>query len=998
MSCKVRTNNGFHYVRFNNGTPYIYCGADSTLPPEEIPIDQNFFIVLIDEADPIYAYDNGASIGPFWEKDLQTLSDTSINTDAVTVFDIGNRPEQIGKTIAPLVSTYGEGMPWSNILTPSQMVDTTRPTPNDSISQDNFYAFVKSSIENIWGTNFWTRFAASGYKLVIIVDVSGSLTRTIIGGGLDSFESFLTSQGIVYQEYNACSNERWLKWIEEIYSNPSITGIAPCGCESTTPYCAPAIRDYLYNSSNYLTASTCMTNKEDWIGQTGVQPLFNTVGTTNRVLHLPYYQYGIDYADITRLNISYENFLASKKIKITVDDPIFSGVYVFDEGYIDNSIDHQPPLTLFYGVSQYSLNITESTLNPALLYYDSSLIGYNLDAEYNNKYIVSLDFVLNSNFDRVPGLLETQITHDTINSGIVLNDAYSYPGAFIFTAIKAPNDVDGAYVKSVTRESDLYNNNGNSDIPYPFVSGIGHRYVATFALPAQYRYSYKDYVLMDWISHNINSTEETININNHVFDIDSTILEMPNFFFANYPVYDFTIGISGIRTSSSNFPAPDDFFRYISTQATNVVTQQNRIIESSGVAYRVSATGIPFIHYYGGFSPADGLNWTRAGLGRDQLFTNVIGTYYDNNENIDVLVTTHDTRPLFGPKIPSSATLEFVNRCENINCNIDISNIQSVNPTGMIEYYYSVDGLIDCQINTTNIRSFIATDYLCVNSIPLPTLQDFQSFGVTGTASGTYNIAFFSPQWSGGNMYGGIYPATGILPYPYDRSVFFTGFDFEQDTIIGIPYNGPQTPSGVRQFITDNILPVAVNSGNRVVLPSDLWFLQDRYSIQEVYPSVDLLWNINNDSTVTALVVPNSKPYYTINNAPIVKVHSNIPDFSGTYTYFSDGYTSSILANTYPVYAKNSNHEYQFRIMTDGWTLGVVTSGNCYMPYYKLITEFPWQVSYQNIPPVTNIVHSGSYAPSWKLPLYENLPFFDNAHWELYPTGVLRDNITTSYL
>jgi hypothetical protein len=235
MNCRVRTENGFHYVRFANGTPYVNCGVSGVVQPpaEEIPIDQNFFITLIDEAYPGYDGGNsGAIAGELWHLDVKKWNQTmsTFNNDACIIFDIGNRPKQILQKIWPETAVgNSQDNDCAIPINTNSIIDTSRPIKNDAPSQTALYNFLKTTIESKWGSNFWSRISATQYKLMIILDVSGSLDRTIVEEGLDAFESFLDSQNVNYREFGACANERWLSWISDIYNDPDMDVLAPCG-------------------------------------------------------------------------------------------------------------------------------------------------------------------------------------------------------------------------------------------------------------------------------------------------------------------------------------------------------------------------------------------------------------------------------------------------------------------------------------------------------------------------------------------------------------------------------------------------------------------------------------------------------------------------------------------------------------------------------------------------------------------------------------------------
>jgi hypothetical protein len=985
MSCKVRTNDGFHYVKMINNIPRVYCGVGGGVTPTptptpspQIPIDQNFFITLIDEAQPAYAYDDGTGVGSLWERDVAAFNALSnMNSDAVIVFDIGNRPEQTTHKILPN-DGVGSSSPVSNII------ETTRPVTGNESSQNALFDFLKSSIQNIWGADFWTRLASSEYKLVIIVDVSGSLTRAIIGDGLDAFEAFLTSENVDYQELNACANERWLDWILTAYNDPSLTDLAICGCLSGTPYCDFDVFDPTGES---YRNSNCFVNKADWTGQSGLDPLF--FSAYDKALSVPFPQYNVPYYDIVAIKNSENNFLASTKIKITVDDPVFSGIYVFDKNVFDPDLfyssDHQRPIISFYAGNQYFLNLDESILNSSLIYSDSSLEEYTgTIQEYNNKYIVQLDFIA-GNDDRYPGLLEAQVEHDIATSGTSMVDAYAFPGMFLFTAIKAPSDVDGAYLRSLTRFFDIINS-GNSDIPYPIASGEGHRYVAAFSLPAQYRHSYKDYILMDWVPITLQSSSNTLQ--NDVTDVPSNIIPFSENTNINNATYNFVLGINQIKTIGVS-TVDNNEFDYIVTGAMNNVTQNGRIISHSGVAYRVSAAGIPYLSFvYGQTNPSiQGINWTRAGIGRDQLFENFVvegGGFVPPQ-----YFTVADNRALFEPRIPSTATLEFVNKCENVYCGLenllDISNAQNIIPTGLPVQYYTTGGTIECEIPSP-AQSFIIIDYFCDENMHLPSSEDFLSVGITGYKVLSQGVPFYNVEYDNSDLpistgvFGGVY-----LSVPSGNSfysVYYPGLRNENQ-LIEIPYTGLQSPDSIRDFV-EGLIPTYVNYSDVAYTGLDV-NNNEPINYSRFYDSVDLIWTKENN-TALALIVPNTRVAWSDSRVRLIEVvgdGSVNPEITGIYSYQTD------TVSNYPIYTRGVNNEWQIHLIDNGpsnqlrWNIVYVESDGCLTSYYKLNAE------------TSNLHAPVNVDPIFYDYFFRHLPHYDG-NWEPYNTNQL-PVITTKY-
>lgn len=147
-----------------------------------------------------------------------------------------------------------------------------------------------------------------------------------------------------------------------------------------------------------------------------------------------------------------QNINLSNKITITIpDDPIFSGIYVFDrdEGNGDSVLQSD----------NWVLNSVESSHN---------LTPYNkTGSPYDGKLLVSFaDNLLSNNY---PGYVEIKTQYNQI-----LDDAFVFPAQFLFTATE----------RSI--ES-------------------GHRLAVGFALPIRWRGSHSDWTVVDKIPHRINS-------------------------------------------------------------------------------------------------------------------------------------------------------------------------------------------------------------------------------------------------------------------------------------------------------------------------------------------------------------------------------------------------------------------------------------------------------------------------------------------------------------
>jgi hypothetical protein len=827
MVCSIRTNNGFHYLRISGNLPTVYCGNNSfvtptpTPTPTPIPINQNFFITLIDEADPAYSYENGSIVGALWETDVNTFNNLSMNNDAVIVFDVGNRTTQLGQTVIPN-NGIGSNSPVSNI------VDTTRPTVGDSISQNALFAFLQSSIENIWGSDFWTRFASSGYNLIIILDISGSLTRNVIGEGLDAFESFLTSEGVTYTEFNACSNERWLNWIAQAYNDPNIDPIEICSCVSGL-YCEPDLR-WIGNENRCLIDSSYYDSTKVTPYQTSiVKPIHRWAGDTT------------NYGSLNLNPNIDDNVFVSNKIKITVNDPVFGGTYVFDRGIFNsNDPDHQVS-----DISNWSLNITESTINIPK-YQDTTTSGTAFD--YHNRY--GIEFYDVSQVQgaapwtlgeyqtaKYPGYLETKIKSSGFYDGIdyiqylQLEDAFAFPCHFVFTAIVPPDDTEGAATNDAARLLDLYGSNSTTEV---MPTGIGHRFVAGFSMPLRYRYESSDWHLVNSAIHAVSGIAP-----NYYIEADrDTYYTAP----AAQPYPDgrlfnsILMWIAGMPTTQTDNPDVINYtygYNFYLDQYENAVGT----IQYPGFAFRASGVGIPYQGSYNNLTDV---------LGPQQEYAQISdwsAPSYDNNRE----VPWYDYRPLFTSKVASNASIEFVDGCEYVKCQ-QLGSPQTISTTS----YTSNFNCYNENLNGCTVLS----SFLCTTSgIPYPTLSDFNNLGVT-----SYNVVYSGILTDSIGIYAGLKNNDEI-------NIDILVPSQESNQIVNINYNGANNPTAVLNYIQSNINMLQINLSNNEV---------DQTRIKYA----DVIWTVNS-TLATAKVIPNLKtmPYQ------IEIINAGTSGANGIYTY-----------------------------------------------------------------------------------------------------------------
>lgn len=191
----------------------------------------------------------------------------------------------------------------------------------------------------------------------------------------------------------------------------------------------------------------------------------------------------------------YQPVNLSNRIKITIpNDPVFSGIYVFDRFYED----------------QWSLNNSESTANitdPYSIRFQEFPYGYMKYREY------------------------------FYSDGSNLSSTYAFPAQFLMTLYLSP--VNGGVV------------------------GTGHRAAVGFTLPIRYRKPYKDWVVVDQISHSVygkNKNYGYINTaGNNVELIGDSVCSGISEFGFGYRVSALGLGWDG---GSTRFLSPNVFIGY----------------------------------------------------------------------------------------------------------------------------------------------------------------------------------------------------------------------------------------------------------------------------------------------------------------------------------------------------------------------------------------------------------------------------------------------------
>jgi hypothetical protein len=256
----IRRSNGINYIRFVNGIPYVYTGASGNLPIFQYTVCQtgaitsDYAITFIDEAHPLYVIGSG-EIGGMWGPDVYYYNehiDPNFPSCAHILFDVDTpfvaRGSYKGQSITedPFY-VYPTGvdtnspvgcelpMPELNIIQiarPSGGIESDGSSlASGTISQLTFKNDIITGIQNVWGTGFWDRMAASSNKLWIIRETGISLGSGVIQSGINLFKEYLDTENITYTEHfpDCGDTDRYLGWLTDCITyngdNVSCTGL-----------------------------------------------------------------------------------------------------------------------------------------------------------------------------------------------------------------------------------------------------------------------------------------------------------------------------------------------------------------------------------------------------------------------------------------------------------------------------------------------------------------------------------------------------------------------------------------------------------------------------------------------------------------------------------------------------------------------------------------------------------------------------------------------------
>jgi hypothetical protein len=126
----------------------------------------------------------------------------------------------------------------------------------------------------------------------------------------------------------------------------------------------------------------------------------------------------------------------SKRIKITIsNDPVFSGIYVFDRDMV--------------GLGDFRLESENWVFNTGLSQYNLNAYNHPEESYFNGKLLVSLsdtDYAHPIANAQLPGYneLKTSLYKGENNSlANQLEDVFSFPAKFVFTAVQPPCPCSG---------------------------------------------------------------------------------------------------------------------------------------------------------------------------------------------------------------------------------------------------------------------------------------------------------------------------------------------------------------------------------------------------------------------------------------------------------------------------------------------------------------------------------------------------------------------------
>jgi hypothetical protein len=566
----------------------------------------------------------------------------------------------------------------------------------------------------------------------------------------------------------------------------------------------------------------------------------------------------------------------SKRIKITIsNDPVFSGIYVFDRGFGDSFLNSN--FWIFNtGLSQYNLN------------------AYNHPESFlNGKLLVSLS---DTNYpEYLPGYneLKTSLYKGENNSlANQLEDVFSFPAKFVFTAVQPPCPCSGEI--------------GTAWPPISTIQASGHRLAVGFVPPIRWRHPYDNWIVVDKISHIISG------IPNYA---TGALFNNGITYFSTTDQADVVLNNSkSIRYTESYLPGTAS--SEIGNGYLGITTADTGFwpvctgLPDLGFSFRVSASGLGIAkdrrsEHFGLWDEPAHIQ----GIGPLQVYE----TYYTWNDADSATTTLVDERPFFGPKIPVVAEIEFAYSCRNGLPCFDLTSVPITDT--------SILPVNDININNCDYDSNpnIYLNYLCGTSqTSVPSDSTWINNSITGIKvvfsglSGT--IPGVTTDIIQSNRYYDIYVSNVERP------------------IIEIPYGGPTNVNGAVPSLVSNWISnylILIDNPNNIILNQSNFNTNLANGAIKFFPSVDLYWNIdypNNSATV--YLVPNESEFG--NNFYILVQGAGTAEINGKYM-FEGGYYKNVTSLT----------SWKIRLTSMGYIIGTGDNPGEWVSYYLLSDTEP---------------------------------------------------------
>jgi len=598
----------------------------------------------------------------------------------------------------------------------------------------------------------------------------------------------------------------------------------------------------------------------------------------------------------------------SNKIKITIDDPVFSGTYVFDYG---NG-------STWLTAGGWIFNSGESTHN--LRTYDHDDYG----GVYRNLTLARLAETTENLLYKGYLELKTSYYNDQNNtSAIILEDAFAFPATLVFTAVQPPCPCTG---------DNLFGDFGTSN--------MGSRLSVGIALPIRWRHPYRNWVVVDRATHTINHS-----INNYIsgspFNDGRAFNDPSNSYnptYLNNSIY--------IKNTESYVPGTANteigpgFISIYNYDYENLASPICTGVSDLGFAFRVDGSTLGHIDSIGRPYVPD--NVTIQGLGSLQTYDRWQNFYGD----------WIDDRQYFDNKIPVKATWDFVYSCRaGLPCSFVDTPTSVSTTTGILTNY--------CWPS----YNFIGTDFLCgQNEQVAPPDSVWINNSITSTDI-IYSGYSGSPFINSDATY-----TYRILPVQITGQLFngkvVDIYDFNPSTInsnILIRSTGG-LPSDIRNFLQSNLFVCDVTTNNNDPTSSPV-------VTRTEYNKWDLYWSIDSGSnTAKVYIIPDTE---YISAPTIVITGAGSSEVNGIYTYSHNGgydYTRDSTDQYGHIFSKRTGYSW-YRIALS--STGVYPYRWKIQKYFNDIYERHWVDFYANtgvysgIIPYTNNQKIGTVNNQW---------------------------------